>query len=361
MRNRTVMAVVLGLAGALTAAEEKPAAAPDTPAAVEVRLQDGSLLRGELTGLDVLTLKTAYGILQYPLARIWRVQVGSRTPPQDLGEVTATLKELDSDEYAVRTGAQQKLEALGPPALAALREAHANTKASAEARVRIDAVLKKMIAAGIKAPVDDAVCSEEFEALGRLQVDTLTLKNSLGNLQIKVDDIESIVWLNRGVSVNLNLDTTSALDEWIDTGVDPLPGTKLAIFCDGKIKLASQETGPQGTSQWNNSRPFMIGAVIGKFGSSGKPFLIGAAHQAVASSRERLFLKIHCPEEILPANQRKATGAFGVRIGTGCRAETTKTPSDPAPKTAVPKGPVPPAPPSKSDDTEILDMDGTAK
>lgn len=174
-----VLAAAVGAWAGETASEAK--AEPGKrhkfgPNDVELRLQDGSVIRGETQGLATVTLKTAYGTLVFPGTKILHINRGHRLPPEDLQEISAAIKELDSDSFTTRTAAQQKLEKIGAPAVNLLRQAHEN--ASAEARPRIEALLKKIAAAGAPPPLAaDMVKAEEFQRGGRTAVRFHRLEN----------------------------------------------------------------------------------------------------------------------------------------------------------------------------------------
>ncbi len=331
MRNIPLIALVLSLNALFLNAAETPqggsSASKYGPADVEVQLRDGSMLRGELSGITAFALKTPYGLLNIPLNRVVHFQMGVHIPPQNTTEVPAALKDLDSDDFNTRTRAQQKLEAIGLAALAALRAAKPG--ASAEARTRIDALLTKISAKSAKTSENDSILTDEFEALGQLQQTTLSLQSCLGPLQIKFEDVNRIRWLAKGDSASLSLDVSTALEDWIDTGIDSIPGEKMAVCATGTIKVYGNTTiTPEGTTNWN-SRPFKVGAVIGKLGVNNKPFLIGPGKQWSTDGKERLYLKIHCNDDILNNDNRNTSGAYSVQIGTSYQAENIHSVDNP--------------------------------
>jgi hypothetical protein len=293
---------------------------------VEVRLRDGSVLHGDLTGVDTIALKTTYGTLNFPLSHILRIRAGFRLSKQDETDILGAIKELDSDDFNVRGLAQRRLEERGAPAAAVLRDAKA--KATPEVRNRVESILKKIAENNPKLVLDDIIKSDEFEATGSLQFDSLTIKSHIGDVKVKLEDMESMRFLANGADKSLSLEASAGLDNWVDTGIDSTPNEKVSIFCSGSVNLFNNyQTTPDGNTNWGN-RPFLAGAVVGKFGENGKPFLIGAAKQLVAANRQRLFVKIFCPENVVSSNSNPSSGEFRVRIATGIWADDATAADD---------------------------------
>ena len=63
-------------------------------------------------------------------------------PPADVGRVKALIAKLDDAKYAVRKKAYDELMQLGRAAVPALKEALKQPKLSAEARARVEGVVK---------------------------------------------------------------------------------------------------------------------------------------------------------------------------------------------------------------------------
>jgi hypothetical protein len=287
---------------------------------VEVRLRDGSLVIGQLTNANAVELKTAYGTLSFPLANIVAILPALRPSKENDTEIVAAIKNLDNDDFNTRGRAQASLEEFGARATFSLREAR--EKASVEARTRIDLLLKKIAAQNPKLAETDTVKSTEFEAVGKLQFDALGVKNRIGEFKVKLEDIQSIQWLCHGAAKGVVLDCSTALDEWIDSGIDAVPGEKIVITSSGTITLfGNNQSTPDGSPNFNNGRGFLVGAVVGRIGSSKKPFTIGSSKSWVPQTRGRLYLKIYCPEEILNNNSSNpSTGSYTVRLSSGVLA-----------------------------------------
>ncbi|HEY3319155.1 MAG TPA: hypothetical protein VGP72_01605 [Planctomycetota bacterium] len=299
------------------------------PNDVEVRLSDGSVIRGELLSLPSIDLKTSYGMLSFPTNSLLTVECASRMSAVESTAAAAVLKDLDNDDFGVRTAAQRRLEELGPQAVSALKDAHA--RASAESKARIDAVLKKLDAAGArKVRVKDTVKAEEFEAQGTLQLPAVALKSKLGDLRIKVEDIEMIRWLARGAQKSLDLDPANGLKDWLDTTVDAVAGIPMTVTAAGSVSLFNQEFTASGNpNMGNGNKPYVPGTLIGKLGANGQPFVIGIGKKWMPESSERFFVRIFWPEQMMNGDDMNPTGHFSITIGTGIWSDQLALPQAP--------------------------------
>src|SRR5579863_1570419 len=116
------LAVAIWALGGSVRAEEPGTDIPKAgPRDVEVKLHDGSLVRGELQSIDTLTLKTAYGVLNFPITSLIKVTPAAKMPDQDAAAISSAIKGLDNDDFAKRNEAQKKLETFGASAVAAMQ------------------------------------------------------------------------------------------------------------------------------------------------------------------------------------------------------------------------------------------------
>jgi len=311
--------VLSALAWGCRAAVDSSAAPQYGPNDIEIRLRDGSLLRGEISSTAPIELKTAYGNLTFPLSRILRIKTGFRLAKEKEGEIRTAIKELDSDDFTTRGQAQHALEEFGAQAVDILKDAR--TKASAEARSRIEAILKKVSGTSVHLSTDDLVKSDEFEAAGTLQFDVFNIHCHIGDLKVKLEDLESVRWLGAGATKLVVVEARASLADWFDTGVDAIYGEKMSVAAAGGINLfGNNAITPEGSNSWG-AAPFQTGAVIGKLGANGKPFLIGEGKQWTPENHDRLYVKIFCAENLLNNNNNPSSGEFNLHVATGVWAE----------------------------------------
>jgi hypothetical protein len=316
----TVLACILASASA-SAADTKTGKNKFGPRDVELRLHDGSIIRGEIKQLENIALKTEYGTLTYPLSDMMRITRGKRMAAEEVCEVESAIKDLDSDNFDKRRAAQTKLEYYGISAAVVLEQCRKT--ASTEAKNRIDAILKKIMADGPRPQTEDVVRAGKFEAIGIVDIDVLNLGTRFGDLKIKFQDVELLRWLASGSASTVTLEAVPGMKDWYDTGIDVTSGEPVSFQCTGNLNLfGSNQCGPSGSRNWGNRYPFHIGAVVAKFGASGTPFLVGDGTKKQPTTSERLFVKLFCSDDIISSgNFEQCTGSIQVSLGTGSWAE----------------------------------------
>ena len=101
------------------------------------------------------------------------------------------------------------------------------------------------------------------------------------------------------VEINKTL-TVKATDQWLDTGIDVKPGSRVVITATGKWKNDGKpetyEVTADGFSTYKNPDAVIpeanFASLIGRFGDSGNPFFVGSHYESDAGSG-RLFLQMN--------------------------------------------------------------------
>jgi hypothetical protein len=284
------------------------------PRDVEIALRDGSRVRGEISGFESVSLKTRYGTLSIPLSEIHDIVHGKRS--SDKNAISAALKDLAGSDAAASAKAAKSLQDMGSAVVEMLFDARA--KADSPVRERIDAVLKNVLATAEHAKDSrDFLRAAKFTGSGTIDLGEFNLSSKFGDLKLHFDRVESIRWLASGGESTINLDAVEGLRDWTDSGMEVLTGDAVQMSASGKIRVFSYDVTPVGSNNINNSQPFLGGALIGRFGEDGEPFMIGAEKRLSAPASGKLYLRIFLCDELLPrAEVHQATGAFTVRIST---------------------------------------------
>ena len=286
------------------------------PHDVEVRLKDGSALRGELKNTEPIVLKTSFGELKFPLDDIFQITHASPSAAADGERVAAALKDFKADNAEKQRAAEATLEDAGGASVDPLFELRGS--AGPELKARIDTLLKKVIGkTAAPAPAaQDSVRSAKFEARGVLRLDAVKLSGRLGELTIKLADIDGIRWLSHGATKTLELDAESGVHDWLDTGIDANQGESITAHATGHATLfGSIHCGPSGVN--GDAQPFPVGALVGRIGADGEPFQIGDSKTWKPDATGRLQLKIFVADDFLQNNQGHSTGRYSIRIATG--------------------------------------------
>jgi hypothetical protein len=286
------------------------------PLDIEVRLRDGSQTHGELMGPDTLKLKTAYGALSFPITEVRQIRFGVRVSEKDMRSIQEAIALLDNDDFGRRDEAQKTLETFGAGAMAPLKTALAASN-SPEVRNRIDGVLKRLAKKDNTEQSDDQVSANGLDVTGELDLKEFRCKSPLGDLTVKIEDVESIRWLAGGRFKSLTLEAKKGLIAWIDSGLTVAPGESVSVSASGSITLLGYQSDPMGNKDFGTT-PFMVGSLIGRIGKSGEPFLIGSGKKWTATERERLYLKIFCTDDqSRQLHRQPSTGSYRIRAATG--------------------------------------------
>lgn len=128
------LALVLIALLALTLLVPAPAAEPAAPAPVEVRLLDGSVLKGVVTSRspEEITLRTADGTLRITAARMTQASRDALLGPEDPAACQARVRELEAQVRALEQENQdlRKRLAAAPAAARSLADTRVDSSRS---------------------------------------------------------------------------------------------------------------------------------------------------------------------------------------------------------------------------------------
>jgi hypothetical protein len=309
-------AAVLVLLAATAAAQppapeptrEKPAGPPE----FEVRLADDSTVK--VYPLDPsLVVATKYGRLTVPVADVRRIEVGFRYPDGIQAKVEAAAADLGSPAFRAREEGEKVLFDLKELAVPALTRAARGS--DPEAVRRAEAVLKrlreKLPEERLAVRDQDLVETTEFTIHGRIETAALKVRTRFfGEAQLPVAQLRAVRAAVAETAGTLTLDAAKYArpnnNDWYDTGIEVSADRPLEVTATGQIDQWPQTpgqymAGPGGTGSnmggfpgpGGRMTPMPAGAVIGKIGPSGAPFLIGAAYKADRpNGTGKLFLRI---------------------------------------------------------------------
>jgi hypothetical protein len=325
---------------ALPATAEKPADAPTAPAKgdeiapapggphVEVQFGDGSIVK--LTLLDPkLDITTRYGKLSVPLNEVRRIELGVRYPEGSLQKIQDAIAKLGDGDYKKREAASTELLAFRELAYPHVRRA-AVTANNPEALKRAKALLEELRS---RLPEDklalkdyDTVTTMDFPIAGQIGAAIFKARSPLlGDVDVKLVQVRSIRWMGATNEASLTMDASKYSgvpgETWLDTGID-LNGEKISINASGTIDVMPNNpgqfmAGPGGMAQDVGMRRGGVmvgqpGALVGRIGNNGQPFLVGAQYNETPRTEGRLFLRLE------PSPWRVAMqGTFTIKIVSG--------------------------------------------
>ena len=296
-----------------------------------------------------VTLTTKYGKLTVPLADLRRVELGFRYPEGVEAKLAAAIEKLAAPAYLDREEAVKELRELKQYAGPALKRAAADD--DAERRTRATALLqvvrREVPVERVDAKDFDTVETADFTVRGRLDSTSVKVRTrQFGEAVVKLAEVKQFRVVNVAaptgeIAVDAATHGKMNWSAWLDTEVDIAANAPLEITAAGTIDQWPQEpgryvSGPAGNGnpapnqqgnvrlmvpgQQFNGNPMMqrgnvlSGALVGRIGPAGQPFLIGAAYTTPRSVEAgRLFL------QIAPSHwgNENSTGSYRVKVKSG--------------------------------------------
>lgn len=343
-----LLSALLALPGS-AAGETPPPAPPGPPVEVDIAFADGSNVKAVLLE-PALSLSTRYGKLTIPASDVRRVETGMRYPEGVERRVAEAVARLASPEYRDREKAGKELAELRLYAVPALRLAvkggdPTRRERAGEALRQVTAGLSEAEQTLLRRD-EDTVVAAAFTARGRLDGTSLRVRTwQFGEATVRLAEVRELRAAAAGASgaeVTLDGARHARLNwsGWLDTGVDVSPDSPLEVRSTGRLDQWPQEPGqytcgPGGGQAMAPNAPaagrgpggrvafgpdgqpvggFRSGAVVGRVGDSGRPFLVGENYKAArAPGAGRLFLLI-APSNW---NNDECAGEYKVTVRVG--------------------------------------------
>lgn len=320
---------------------DRPPAGPEAEAnVVEARFADGSLMKLTLLH-ESIEVATRYGKLNVPVGDIRRIEFGLRVPEATARRIDAAIARLSSEDFKQREAATKELVTLRELAYPAVLKASRTPDLEAARRAKdvLKAMAEKVPAERLRLKPHDTIVTADFTIAGQIEVAAFKARTPyFGEAQLRLAELRTMRWLANEHEVRVAVDGAKyglVQEAWLDTGVDVGAETDLAIVASGTIDLypIAPEVGvylasPDGWSGGGGGGGFVVrggvargggaamvglpGALIGRVGERGKPFVVGSKFDGVMKEEGRLYLRIvHSPWNNAPS------GSYDVRINSG--------------------------------------------
>jgi hypothetical protein len=328
--HRSSWTVIAVLAAATFVRADSDAAKPAKPKTVnevEVRFTDGSRVRMTILQ-ERLEVVTKYGPLSIPTGDIRRIEFGIHPTEAVRKRMTDAIGRLGSASFKERERGTNELMAIGAPAYIMLHQAmkDRDPEVAHRARVALDEIRKKVPEEQLRVREDDQVQTADFTVVGRVTAPTIRASTAIfGEAQLKVTDLRSVRWMGGQAELELSIDGAKYANNnaWLDTGITLSLDDDINITASGQIDLMTNGTGqyvtgPAGTHQWGMGRGGAAhppGALLGRIGENGQPFLVGESYRTLCKKEGKLYLQI-APSPWIN-NGAPVTGAYKVTIAGG--------------------------------------------
>jgi hypothetical protein len=249
-----------------------------------------------------------------PAEHIRNIDFTPRPVPDVHKRVAAAIEKLNSDVFAEREAASRDLMALAPASYWPLVEA---TRAEdLEVKKRAQSVLakleKKFPVEELRRKPHDLIQTPTFTIAGLIQGGTLKVKPAyFAETQLKLGNLRSLRSLGSGREVTVAVDAARYAmppgTAWMETKVSVRARSRLVVAASGEIDMyplagsvGQYRAGPDGP-KWAGGIAMKGGAgsviaspgmLLGRIGTSGKEFVLGAKYDGLAEDEGVLYLRI---------------------------------------------------------------------
>ncbi len=321
----------LGALGALVAIAPLSIAQTNdsSPLHAEIRVQDGSSLRMVLLEKS-LDVKTKFGLLSIPLAEIRAIEFGLHIPSNLVQPIQDNIEQLGAHLYREREEAAKYLLAHGFFAYPKLRQAltHADGEVARRSGTLIRQIAKKFPQELLSRSETDVLHTIHFKVVGTILNESLKAQSPLmGEKELPLCDMVGLEMRGYRTPNAILVDAArygSNSNQWLNTGVAVDSQLQLVITSAGHVDLYPIEPGQytskaSGMGAMGRDNQFPAGALVGRVGESGTPFLIGENYHGMPGEKGKLYL------HIVPSPwQNGAAGMYRVDIRTEQILMTTR-------------------------------------
>jgi hypothetical protein len=319
--NFLCLGIVVSALGAGGQVASDARSEPAKPNEVAAFFHDGTIVRHIVLHGDV-QITTKYGKLTVPVSDIRRVEVGFRLPEDVAQRIDAAVKQLGSEQFPAREGAEKELVAIGFRACPALQAAaqSSDKEVAKRATAALAAIREDLSEQEMRFKEDDVIYTRDCVLAGR--VDGPSLKGqtaTLGELPLKLADLRMIC-STAVTKASIRVDVAQLGNfpqTWFDTGFEVDAGTGLVLTGAGQIDLVPGQpgqhmSGPEGSPNAGQNGRYLCGTLLGRIGERGDLFLIGRQFQGRTTQAGKLYV------QVVPApGNNKPMGEFLINATAG--------------------------------------------
>src|SRR5579863_3792024 len=276
---------------------------------MRLHLMEGSVVTGRLS-TDTVTVETAFGKLEIPVANIVSFTPGLDSHPEEAKRIGRLIQQLGSNGAAERDAAQRALTDMGKsiqPELARYAQDD-----DTERRSRIQKILAELEESEDDDELDplaakpwlaqDSLETTLFTVVGKISPQMFELQTQFGPLKVAIGDIrrgERELDLKPEVKKQLFVTGENLIQLTMQTsGVRIGRGDKVQITADGRLTMTpwgnNAFSTPEGSEQFQWYLPNQIagGALVARIGTTGKVFKVGSKHSFTATRAGILYFGI---------------------------------------------------------------------
>jgi len=272
------------------------------PSGLRFHLWNGTIIVGQ-PSLDQIRMQTDFGPLDIPVDQITAIRPGLRSYPELAAHIQQLVEALGADQYEARQRARDELGSMG--LMLAEQIKRFDDAGSAERRKHLEDLREELeVMALDESDFDtevvhplidgDAVETRQFTVIGQIEQQDLRVQTPYGELALRLSDIRRVDRPSpEGQIVRRTVTVEGAnfiQNNTRSTGLQVKIGDTLVFRADGQIVMApwgnNQFSTPDGSPNfgWYVANEIAGGALVGRIGDNGKPFLIGSRKRRANAS-----------------------------------------------------------------------------
>jgi hypothetical protein len=302
---------------------------------MRLHLMEGSVVTGKLS-TDTVTVETAFGNLEVPVANIVSFTPGLDSHPEEGKRIGRLIQQLGSNAAAERDAAQRALSDMGKSIQPEL--ARYAMDEDTERRTRIQKILAELEEAEDEDELEptaakpwlaqDSLETTLFTVVGKISPQTFDVQTQFGPLKVAIGDIrrgERELDLKPEIRKGLAVTGENLIQlNMQSSGVRIGRGDKVQITADGRLTMTpwgnNTFSTPDGGEQFQWYLPNKIpgGALVAQIGTMGKVFKVGSKHSFTSTRAGILYFGIAMSPQF--ANQDyNYPGRYDVKIRVNAR------------------------------------------
>jgi hypothetical protein len=328
-------------AGATPRAKETVPAA--VPGDVQVHFLNGSIVRMVIQS-EKLEIATPYGILAVPVKDVRAIEFGLHFPEGVAAKIEGAIGKLGSANYRERDNASKTLVELGPLAYPAALEASRSKELEVSRRAKdvVKQLQANHPAKDLRTTGEDKLTTPTFTIVGNILTPSIKANTELfGQVELSVAKMSTLRAVGPSVrqqEVDVVIDAAKYANagQWMESGFESDGQTKVVITAKGLVDSWPQQpgqwmVGPAGAGGgramiggnvviagggggFGAARGQIVpqihgGALFGKIGQDGEPFMIGPRYEGTLDKEGKLYL--HIAPSMWNCN---STGTYDVKI-----------------------------------------------
>ena len=296
----------------------------------QLHLRDGSVIGGDIK-TPTIDIKTEYGVLTIPIARVSKIMPGLNGNPELKKKIASLVKGLGDVELTIRDASQRDLVAMGLKIKKVLDTFDDDGLAERgkrleEIRAEFDEMAEELEDELInpEAPLDynDTVVTPDFSIVGEIKQKEFEVSSKFGLLQVQLGDILMADRLiNQGrleIRKNVDVDGMAFFQTKPQSaGIRVHKGDKITIQADGVVDWTnwSSSSSPDGLTNKNSWNGINSGKLVARIGTDNSSCVaIGSKGDFVAKKSGTLYLGIAMRDSYATSTSYTWTGKYKAKI-----------------------------------------------